>query len=169
MGFRRRYGRRSKQRSMSIFRNHLLWCIVWSGASGFGGGSSCSRSSSSSFSSEGPTDWSLVSLLLFTTTKEGYNCDPNIIANNKEKSFRKPAVTNHNFSQTLKLLRNHNIRTRTIASSSQLPKLIQSQNFFDYNFFYTPFTIPSTSEIICNKPITAMTYRIDSKLYRFSI
>jgi hypothetical protein len=47
--------------------------------------------------------------------------------------------------------------------------LIQSQNFFDYNFFYTPFTIPSTSEIICNKPITAMTYRIDSKLYRFSI
>ncbi len=58
--------------------------------------------------------------------KRGVYCNPNIIANNKEKSFRKPAVANHNFSQTLKLLRNHNIRTHTIASSSQLPKLIQS-------------------------------------------
>ncbi len=89
--------------------------------------------------------------------KRGVYCDPNIIANNNEKSFRKPAVANHYFSQTLKLLRNHNIRTRTIASSSQLPKLIQSQNFFDYNFFYTSFAIPNTSEIICNKPITATT------------
>ncbi len=85
--------------------------------------------------------------------KRGVYCDPNIIANNKEKSFWKPTVANHNFSQTLKLLRNHNICTRTIASFSQLPKLIQSQNFSDYNFFYTSFAIPSTSEIICNKPI----------------
>jgi len=89
--------------------------------------------------------------------KRGVYCDPNIIANNKEKSFWKPTVANHNFLQTLKLLRNRNIRTRTIASSSQLPKLIQSQNFSDYNFFYTSFAIPSTSEIICNKPITATT------------
>jgi hypothetical protein len=101
--------------------------------------------------------------------KRGVYCDQNIIANNKEKSFRKPAVANHNFSQTLKLLQNHNICTHTITSSSQLPKLIQSQNFSNYNFFYTPFAIPNTSEIICNKPITAKTYRIDSKLYRFSI
>ncbi len=59
----------------------------------------------------------------------GLFCDPNIIANNKEKSFQKPVVTNHNSSQTLKLLRYHNIRTRTIASPSQLQNLIQSQNF----------------------------------------
>jgi hypothetical protein len=56
----------------------------------------------------------------------GLFCDPNIITNNKERSFRKPAVANHNSSQTLKLLRYHNIRTRTIASPSQLPNLIQS-------------------------------------------
>jgi hypothetical protein len=59
----------------------------------------------------------------------GLFCDPNIIANNKEKSFQKPAVANHNSSQTLKLLRYHNIRTRIIASPSQLRNLIQSQNF----------------------------------------
>jgi hypothetical protein len=104
-----------------------------------------------------------------TTTKEGYIAIQISSQTTKKKCFRKPIVANHNFSQTLKLLRNHNIRTRTIASSSQLPKLIQSQNFSDYNFFYAPFAIPSTSEIICNKPITATTYRIDSKFYRFSI
>jgi len=59
----------------------------------------------------------------------GLFCDPNIIANNKEKSFKKPAVANHNSSQTLKLLRYHNIHTRTIATPSQLRNLIQSQNF----------------------------------------
>ncbi len=59
----------------------------------------------------------------------GLFCNPNIIANNKERSFQKPAVANHNSSQTLKLLRYHNIRTRTIASPSQLRNLIQSQNF----------------------------------------
>ena len=48
----------------------------------------------------------------------GLFCNPNIIANNKERSFQKPAVANHNSSQTLKLLRYHNIRTRTIASPS---------------------------------------------------
>jgi hypothetical protein len=35
---------------------------------------------------------------------KGVYCDPNIIANNKERIFRKPAVANHNSSQTLKLL-----------------------------------------------------------------
>jgi hypothetical protein len=55
--------------------------------------------------------------------------DPNIIANNKERNFQKPAITNHNSSQTLDLLRYHNIRTRTIASPSQLPNLIKSQTF----------------------------------------
>jgi len=57
----------------------------------------------------------------------GLFCDSNIIANNKERSFQKPAVANHNSSQTLKLLRYHNIRTRTITSPSQLRNLIQSQ------------------------------------------
>ncbi len=85
----------------------------------------------------------------------GLFCDPNIIANNKERNFRKPVVTNHNSSQTLNLLRYHNIRTRTIASPSQLPNLIKSQNFSDYNYFYTLFAINTTSETICNKPITA--------------
>jgi hypothetical protein len=69
--------------------------------------------------------------------KKGAYCDPNIIANNKEISFRKPAVLNNNSSQTLKPLRNPHLRTRTIASSSQLPKLNQSQNISDYNVFYT--------------------------------
>jgi hypothetical protein len=59
----------------------------------------------------------------------GLFCDSNIIANNKERSFQKPAVANHNSSQTLKLLRYHNICTCTIASPSQLRNLIQSQNF----------------------------------------
>jgi hypothetical protein len=59
----------------------------------------------------------------------GLFCDPNIIANNKERSFQKPVVANHNSSQTLKLLRYHNIRTRTIASPLQLRNLIQLQNF----------------------------------------
>jgi hypothetical protein len=72
--------------------------------------------------------------ILWITQMMHYNnrglfCDPNIIANNKERSFQNPAVANHNSSQTLKLLRYHNIRTRTIASPSQLQNLIQSQNF----------------------------------------
>ncbi len=73
----------------------------------------------------------------FTTTKKGAYCDPKIIANNKEISFRKPAVPNNNSTQTFKPLRNPHLRTRTIASSSQLPKLKQSQNISDYNVFYT--------------------------------
>ncbi len=87
----------------------------------------------------------------------GLYCDPNIIANNKERSFRKPVVANHNSSQNLKFLRYHNIRTRTIAGPSQLPKLIQPQNLSDYNCLYTSFTIHSTSEIICSKTISATT------------
>jgi hypothetical protein len=86
---------------------------------------------------------------------KGLFCDPNIIANNKERCFRNPAVANHNSSQTLKLLRYHNIRTRIITSPSQLPNLIQSQNFSDYNCFYPLFAINITSETICSKPITA--------------
>ncbi len=75
-----------------------------------------------------------VKVLDLPTSNNHYNnmglfCDPNIIANNKEKSFQKPAIVNHNSLQTLKLLRYHNIRTRTIASPSQLRNLIQSQNF----------------------------------------
>jgi hypothetical protein len=69
--------------------------------------------------------------------QKGAYCDPNIIANNKEISFRKPAVPNNNSSQTLKPLRNPHLCTHTIASSSQLPKLNQSQNISDYNVFYT--------------------------------
>jgi hypothetical protein len=57
--------------------------------------------------------------------------------------------------QTLKLLRYHNIRTRTITSPSQLPNLIKSQNFSDYNYFYPLFAINITSKTICSKPITA--------------
>jgi hypothetical protein len=87
----------------------------------------------------------------------GLFCDPNIIAKNKERCFRNPAVANHNSSQTLKLLRYHNIRTRTIASPSQLPNLIQSQNFSDYNCIYPLFVINITSETICSKPITVTT------------
>jgi hypothetical protein len=34
----------------------------------------------------------------------GLFCDPNIITNNKERNFQKPAVANHNSSQTLDLL-----------------------------------------------------------------
>jgi hypothetical protein len=88
---------------------------------------------------------------------KGLFCDPHIIANNKERSFRKPAFTNHNSLQNLKLLRYQNIRTRTITSPSQLPNLTQSQNFFDYNCFYILCAINITSKTICNKPITAMT------------
>jgi hypothetical protein len=87
----------------------------------------------------------------------GLFCDPNIIANNKERCFRNPAIANRNSSQTLKLLRYHNIRTRTIASPSQLPNLIQTQNFSDYNCFYPLFAINITSETICSKLITATT------------
>jgi hypothetical protein len=87
----------------------------------------------------------------------GLFCDPNIITKNKERCFRNPAVANHNSSQILKLLRYHNIRTRTIASPSQLPNLIQSPNFSDYNCFYPLFAINITSETICSKPITATT------------
>jgi hypothetical protein len=74
---------------------------------------------------------------LFHYNKKGAYCDPNIIANNKEISFRKPVVPNNNSSQTLKPLRKPHLRTRTIASFSQLPKLNQSQNISDYNVFYT--------------------------------
>jgi len=98
----------------------------------------------------------------------GLFCDPHIIANNKERSFRKPAFANHNSSQIVKPLRYYNIRTRTIASASQLSNLIQSQTFYDCNCFYIPFAIDITSETICNKPIAATTWRIDSKVYRFS-
>jgi hypothetical protein len=89
--------------------------------------------------------------------KRGLFCDSNIIANNKERSFQKPDVANHNSSQTLKLLRYHNIRTRTIASPSQLPNLIQSQKISDSNYFYPLFAINITSETICSKPIIATT------------
>jgi hypothetical protein len=87
----------------------------------------------------------------------GLFCNPNIITNNKERCFRNPAVANHNSSQILKLLRYHNIRTRTIASPLQLPNLIQLPNFSDYNCFYPLFAINITSETICSKPITATT------------
>jgi hypothetical protein len=78
--------------------------------------------------------------------KKGAYCDPNILANNKEIRFQKPAVPNTNSSQTLKPLRNPHLRTRTIASSSQLPKLNPSQHISDYNVFYTRFAIQLTSE-----------------------
>jgi hypothetical protein len=104
----------------------------------------------------------VIDVTLGAKNKSHYNnrglfCDPNIIANNKERCFRNPAVANHNSLQTLKLLRYHNISTRTIASPSQLPNLIQSQNFSDYNCFYPLFAINITSETICSKPITATT------------
>jgi hypothetical protein len=89
--------------------------------------------------------------------KKGAYCDPNILANNKEIRFRKPAVPNTNSSQTLKPLRNPHLRTRTIASSLQLPKLNPSQHISDYNVFYTRFAIHSTSKIIENKSNIAKT------------
>ncbi len=89
--------------------------------------------------------------------KKGPYCDPNILANNKEIRFWKPAVPNKNSSQTFKPLRNPHLRTRTIASSWQLPKLNPSQHISDYNVFYTRFAIHSTSKIIENKPNIAMT------------
>jgi hypothetical protein len=76
-------------------------------------------------------------LAMLHYNKKGAYCDPKIITNNKEISFRKPAVLNNNSSQTFKPLRNPHLRTHTIASSSQLPKLKQSQNISDYNVFYT--------------------------------
>jgi hypothetical protein len=82
--------------------------------------------------------------LFYHYNNKGLFCDPNIVAN-------------HNSLQTLKLLQYHNIRTRTIASPSQLPNLTQSQNFSDYNCFYTLFAINIALETICNKPITATT------------
>jgi hypothetical protein len=84
-------------------------------------------------------------------------CNPHIIANNKERSSQKQEFANHNSSQTLNLLRYNNIRARTIASPSQLPNLIPSQNVSDYNCFYIQFAINITSETICNKPIPATT------------
>jgi len=84
-------------------------------------------------------------------------CNPNILANNKEIRFRKPAILNTNSSQTLKPLRNPHLRTRTIASSSQLPKLNPLQHISDYNVFYTRFAIHSTSKIIENKSNIAKT------------
>ncbi len=89
--------------------------------------------------------------------KKGAYCDPNILANNKEIRFRKPAVPNMNSSQTLKPLRNPHLCSRTIASSSQLPKLNPSQHISDYNVFYTRFAIHSTSKIIENKSNIANT------------
>jgi hypothetical protein len=47
----------------------------------------------------------------------------------QRKKFPKARYYDHNSSQTLDLLRYHNIRTRTIASPSQLPNLIKSQTF----------------------------------------
>jgi hypothetical protein len=99
--------------------------------------------------------WLKIHVQDIHNNNRGLFCDPNIIANNKERCFRNPAVANHNSSQTLKLLRYHNIRTRTIASPSQLSNLIQSQNFSDYNCFYPLFAINITSKTICSKPITA--------------
>jgi hypothetical protein len=96
-------------------------------------------------------------VFVYHYNNKGLFCDPNIIANNKERCFQNPAVANHNSSQTLKLLQYHNIRTRIIASPSQLPNLIQSQNFSDYNCFYPLFAINITSETICSKPITTTT------------
>jgi hypothetical protein len=54
-------------------------------------------------------------------------------------------------------LRNPHLRTRTIASSLQLPKLNPSQHICDYNVFYTRFAIHSTSKIIENKSNIAKT------------
>jgi len=82
----------------------------------------------------------------------GLFCDPHIIANNKEKRFRKPAVANHNSSQTVKPLRYYNIRTRTIASPSQLPNLTQSQKFYDRNCFYIPFAIDINRKLFATNP-----------------
>jgi hypothetical protein len=53
--------------------------------------------------------WSLLAarfpnLMDYHYNNKGLFCDPNIIANTKERSFRKPAIANHNSSQTLKLL-----------------------------------------------------------------
>jgi hypothetical protein len=89
--------------------------------------------------------------------KKGAYCNPNILANNKEIRFRKPAVPNTNSSQTLKPLRNPHLRTRTIASSLQLPKLNPLQHISDYNVFYTRFAIHGTSKIIENKSNIAKT------------
>ncbi len=108
-----------------------------------------------------PKKWS------YHYNNRGLFYDPHIIANNKERRFRKPAFTNHNSSQIVKPLRYENIRTRIIASPSQLPNLIQSQTFYDSNCFYMQFAIDITSETICNKPIATTTWRIDSKVYRF--
>jgi hypothetical protein len=108
-----------------------------------------------------------ATIFFFHYNNKGLFCDPHIIANNKKRSFRKPAFANHNSSQTVKPLRYYNIRTRTITSPSQLSNLIQSQTFYDCNCFYIPFAIDITSETICNKPIAATTWRIDSKVYRF--
>jgi hypothetical protein len=88
---------------------------------------------------------------------KGAYCDPNILANNKEIRFQKPVVPNKNSSQTLKPLQNPHLRTRTIASSSQLSKPNQLQNISDYNVFYTQFAIHNTSKIIKNKPNIATT------------
>jgi len=87
--------------------------------------------------------------------KKGAYCDPNNLTNNKKIRFRKPAVPNTNSSQTLKPLRNPHLRTRTIASSSQLPKLNPSQHVSDYNVFYTRFAIHR--KIIENKSNIAET------------
>jgi hypothetical protein len=95
--------------------------------------------------------------ILIHYNNRGLFCDPNIIVNNKERCFRNPAIANHNSSQTLMLLQYHNICTRTIASPLQLPNLIQSQNFSDYNCFYPLFAINITSKTICSKPIIATT------------
>jgi hypothetical protein len=89
--------------------------------------------------------------------KKGPYCDPNILANNKEIRFRKSAVLNKNSSQTFKPLRNPHLRTCTIASSLQLPKLNPSQHISAYKVFYTRFAIHNTSKIIENKPNIAMT------------
>jgi hypothetical protein len=55
------FWRGSKLGSMSIFRNRLLqWIVQDYRPSRFGGGSSCSTSSSSRLSPEGLANWSLV-------------------------------------------------------------------------------------------------------------
>lgn len=63
MGSRMGFWRRSKLGSVLIFKSCFLWWIVWDyRASGFGMGSSYSRSSSFCLSLEGPADWSFVFL-----------------------------------------------------------------------------------------------------------
>jgi hypothetical protein len=86
-----------------------------------------------------------------TTTKKGHIAIQISSQTTKKSDSENPQFRTRIRRKLLSLCETLLLRTRTIASSSQLPKLNPSQHISDYNVFYTRFAIHSTSKIIENK------------------